>query len=54
MPQVDTKERDGILIVHPVKANTTVCAGEIGCLDASGYLVPASAEQLLRFLRAKN
>lgn len=43
MPQVDTKERDGILIVHPVKANTTVCAGEIGCLDASGYLVPASA-----------
>ena len=42
MPQVDTKERDGILIVHPVKANTTVCAGEIGCLDASGYLVPAS------------
>lgn len=43
MPQVDTKERDGILIVHPVKADTKVCAGEIGCLDASGYLVPASA-----------
>lgn len=42
MPQVDTKERDGILIVHPVKADTKVCAGEIGCLDASGYLVPAS------------
>ena len=42
MPQVDTKERDGILIVHPVKANTKVCAGEIGCLDASGYLVPAA------------
>lgn len=42
MPQVDTKERDGILIVHPVKADTKVCAGEIGCLDADGYLVPAS------------
>lgn len=43
MPQTDTKERDGILVVHPLKANTKVCAGEIGCLDASGYLVPASA-----------
>lgn len=39
----NTIEIDGVLRVLPLAASTTVKAGQIGCLNTSGYLVPASA-----------
>lgn len=45
MPQIDTKEVEGVLSAHPVKSGVTVYAGQIGCLDSTGFLVSGSAAE---------
>ena len=42
MPELNTQEILGDAYVYPVAANTTVCAGEIACINADGYLVAGS------------
>lgn len=44
----NTPRRDGIQFSDPVAASTTIFAGSLVCLNASGYAVPGSTATTLR------
>ncbi|NOT13741.1 MAG: hypothetical protein HOP23_18270 [Methylococcaceae bacterium] len=44
----NTQRRDGDFINHGVAASTKVFSGGLGCVNASGYLVPGSVSITLK------
>lgn len=47
---IQLTQQDGLTIEVPVKASTTIYAGTLVCVDASGWAVPASDTANLRIV----
>lgn len=46
----EAHEREGLLVAYPVAADIQIWKGGLVCVNASGYLVPASDSSGLRFV----
>lgn len=46
----ETQEKEGLLAAYPLKANAVIFKGALVCVDSTGYLVPASDSDNLRFV----